>query len=120
MSPTLRQHKAGEIWCIALVEIKGTLAMVDAHVDSDQDVSIWLLVDPDKSVWVKECTIQMPTNYTWPTKLLGVVFGDRRMLLLVRRLEKETRQNKTSCHCSELQGAFFEYFSRNNRWVMTQ
>jgi len=97
IGPTfMRHHKAEEIWCIALVEIKGTLAMVDAHVDSDQDVSIWLLVDPDKSVWVKECTIQMPKKYTWTTKLLGDVLGDRRMLLLVRRMDKETRQNKNS------------------------
>jgi hypothetical protein len=95
--PTLmRHHMVEEIWCIALVEIKGTLALVDAHVDNDQHVSIWLLVDPDKSVWVKECTIQMPKNSTWTTKLLGDVLGDRRMLLLVRRLEKETGQNKNS------------------------
>ncbi|XP_021317842.1 F-box protein At5g65850 [Sorghum bicolor] len=56
--PTLmRHHKEEELWCIALVEIKGTLAVVDAHVDN-QDVTIWLLVDPEKSVWVKECRIQ--------------------------------------------------------------
>jgi hypothetical protein len=92
----MRHHMVEEIWCIALVEIKGTLALVDAHVDNDQDVSIWLLVDQEKSVWVKECTIQMPKNSTWTTKLLGDVLGDRRMLLLVRRLEKETGQNKNS------------------------
>ncbi|XP_066358071.1 putative F-box protein At1g30920 [Miscanthus floridulus] len=75
-----------------LIELKGTLGLVQfLRQPSDDDHSyaiVWLLIDFNKSVWIMECTIQMPG--TWgSTKLLGSL-DDGTILLLV----SQTKQNK--------------------------
>jgi hypothetical protein len=70
---------------LSLTEHKGTLGLVQyqlKHNDEHYYAIIWLLIDFNKSSWVKEYTIQMPR--TWGlTKLLGAS-DDGRILLFVR------------------------------------
>jgi F-box interacting protein len=83
--PTFGVH--AETWQVSLTELKGTLGVVHCLRNDDHSyANIWLLIDFDKSVWVKEYTIKMPK--TWGlTKQLGAL-DDGRVLLLVSEENK--------------------------------
>lgn len=92
--PALGHQKEEEAWAIALVELKGTVSLVqDVDVFDGQNhgryMSIWLLIDRDKSVWVKECTMEVPKNLIRAMPLGALVDGT--ILLLVTNVEEETR-----------------------------
>ncbi|KAK3154207.1 hypothetical protein QOZ80_2BG0187660 [Eleusine coracana subsp. coracana] len=83
--PPFGYPKEKESWDTSLAELrKGTLSMVQAvrSIDypSHRYTNIWRLVNPDKSVWVKECTIRM--NITWRLFKALEIFGDGRILML--------------------------------------
>lgn len=76
--------KKGEGWSIALVELSGTLGMVQS-IWWKQDlytseINIWLLADTDKSIWTREYTIQMPKT-AFLVRVLDLL-GYGRVLLL--------------------------------------
>jgi F-box interacting protein len=93
-----------KIWHVKLIELKGCLGVVQFLGNSpffcephDHCYAIiWLLVDSNKSVWVKEYTIEMPKTWRWPRQLWAL--DDGRILFLVSKLEKATKLNKTSYH----------------------
>jgi hypothetical protein len=79
--PALGHQKYGEIWFITLVEFNGTLAFVhDVRVNHYTYSSTWLLIDPNKSVWVKEYMIPISKNQIGTTKPLGVLVDGRILL----------------------------------------
>jgi len=84
--PPLEHSKEEDAWDIGLTELKGTLCVVQniRHLGSlgGHYVNIWLLMDPNKGIWVKEYRIQTPGRILLSTKPLDV-FGDGTMLLLL-------------------------------------
>jgi len=82
-----------ETWQVTLTELKGTLGVVHCLRNDDHSyANIWLLIDLNKSVWVKEYTIQMPR--TWGlTKQLGAL-DDGRVLLLVSEENKVSYERR--------------------------
>ncbi|CAL5041572.1 unnamed protein product [Urochloa decumbens] len=82
-APATEWPKEGERWEITIGELKGTLSMVEtvrSHLDGTACTNIWLLVDPEKGVWVKEYTMPMPRTVSLVEAL--EVLGDGTVLLL--------------------------------------
>ncbi|CAL5039777.1 unnamed protein product [Urochloa decumbens] len=82
-APATEWPKEGERWEITIGELKGTLSMVEtvrSHLDGTACTNIWLLVDPEKGVWVKEYTVHMPRTVSLVEAL--EVLGDGTVLLL--------------------------------------
>ncbi|KAL6603714.1 hypothetical protein ACP70R_044075 [Stipagrostis hirtigluma subsp. patula] len=87
--PAIDPKRPGERWHTALGELKGALSMVkivqfhrhDPHTITD----IWMLVDSEKSVWVKAYVIQSPKCW-YVVKPLDVLRDGR--LLLLRTVDK--------------------------------
>jgi hypothetical protein len=95
--PPLGRKKEYDKWRITLTELKGTLCKVhnvQHHaVFGVNYANIWLLKDPDRSVWVKEYKIQMPERLLF-TKPLDVLLDGR--VLLLNTFQKEGNNEK--CH----------------------
>ena len=72
----LEHSKEEDAWDIGLTELKGTLCVVQniRHLGSlgGHYVNIWLLMDPNKSIWVKKYRIHMPGRFLLSTKALDV------------------------------------------------
>jgi len=89
--PTFERKEQMDKWSIALAELKGTLCMVHniRHLTSlgGYYVNIWLLKDPNRSIWVNEYTIQMPETLSLFTMPLQVL-GDGTILLLLNAFWK--------------------------------
>jgi F-box interacting protein len=89
--PLWRHRNKDDKWSIALTELKGSLCMVH-NVQYLADLvghyaDIWLLKDPNRSVWVKKYKILMPERlllFTWPLDVL--IDGT---LLLLNTFRKE-------------------------------
>uniref|UniRef100_K3Y2Z1 Uncharacterized protein n=1 Tax=Setaria italica TaxID=4555 RepID=K3Y2Z1_SETIT len=82
-APATEWPKEEERWEITIGELKGTLSMVEtvrSLMDGTAYTNIWLLVDSEKSVWVKEYTIHMPRTVSLVEAL--EVLGDGTILLL--------------------------------------
>ena len=93
----LGRKKEDDKWRIALTELKGTLCMVH-NVQHLTDfgghyANLWLLKDPNRSVWVKEYKIQMPGRLLF-TKPLDVLLDGT--LLLLNTFRKAGNNEK--CH----------------------
>jgi len=102
-------------WRITITELKGTLCMVQ-NVQHLADfgghyANLWLLKDPNRSVWVKEYKIEMPERLLLFTKPLDVLIDGT--LLLLNTFWKAG--NNENCHQYMLQfynnstKAFTEY-----------
>jgi F-box interacting protein len=86
--PLLGRKNEEDKWRITLAELKGTLCMVH-NVQHLTDLgghyaNIWLLKDPNRSVWVKEYKIQMPERLLF-TKPLDVLIDGTLLLLNIFR-----------------------------------
>ncbi|CAL5021768.1 unnamed protein product [Urochloa decumbens] len=82
--PPAGERQKGETWEMVLAELKGTLSVVQtvwsrSHPQGGY-TNIWLLVDPAKSVWVKEYTIRRPRSWCY-FKALDIL-ADGRILML--------------------------------------
>ncbi|RCV07216.1 hypothetical protein SETIT_1G226600v2 [Setaria italica] len=74
-----------EKWDMVLAEFKGNLSVVQTVAfyncrDREPYTNIWLLVDPEKSIWVKKHTIHMPKSCCHFKAL--AILGDGRVLTL--------------------------------------
>ncbi|OEL12803.1 hypothetical protein BAE44_0026175, partial [Dichanthelium oligosanthes] len=74
-APATEWPKEEDRWETTIGELKGTLSMVEtirSHLDGTY-ANVWLLVDPKKSIWVKEYTIHMPRTVSLvePLEVLG-------------------------------------------------
>ncbi|KAF8658620.1 hypothetical protein HU200_008467 [Digitaria exilis] len=72
------QFPRATMWPTCLVELNGTLAMVESEEGLCQ-TNVWLLVDSEKSIWIKQHVIQM--HKSWRIEPLEVL-GDGRVLLM--------------------------------------
>jgi len=96
--PLLGRKNEEDKWRITLAELKGNLCMVH-NVQHLTDLGshyadIWLLKDPNRSVWVKEYKIQMPERLLLFTKPLDVLMDGT--LLLLNTFRKAGNNEK--CH----------------------
>lgn len=73
-----------ERWYMVLAEFKGYLSVVQTvgprYHWGDRYTTIWFLVDPEKSIWVKKFTIHMPKSWCYLKAL--EILGDGRVLML--------------------------------------
>ncbi|CAN6238254.1 unnamed protein product [Urochloa humidicola] len=81
--PPVTECPEEESWEMVLAELRGTVSVVQtvsSRCHSDSYTNIWLLVDPDKSVWAKGYTIRRPSSL-WYSKVLDIL-ADGRILML--------------------------------------
>ncbi|CAL4887646.1 unnamed protein product [Urochloa decumbens] len=81
--PPTGERQKGEKWEMVLAELKGTLSVVQtvwSRCHPQGYTNIWLLVDPAKSVWVKEYTVRRPRSWSY-FKALDIL-ADGRILML--------------------------------------
>ncbi|CAL5049084.1 unnamed protein product [Urochloa decumbens] len=82
--PELRWPKPWERWSVALGELKGTVCFVQTVRSGLHgpytDVNIWLLADPERSLWIKEYKVYS-TSSLFSVKPLEVLFDGRLLLL---------------------------------------
>ncbi|KAL6603715.1 hypothetical protein ACP70R_044076 [Stipagrostis hirtigluma subsp. patula] len=101
--PVIQCSEKGERWEIALCELNGALSLVET-VHSPLDGSyanIWLLVDSDKSIWVKEYTIQMPKT-VFLVRALDVLIDGRVLLFSAFGIGEEQYRFPESSYIMQL------------------
>ncbi|KAK3134271.1 hypothetical protein QOZ80_6AG0547090 [Eleusine coracana subsp. coracana] len=82
--PFMGRPKEGHSWTVALVELNGTLGMVQniwcRQKLRSSEINIWLLVDPEKSIWTRKYAIHVPRD-VFLMKVLDVLDHGRVLLL---------------------------------------
>ncbi|CAN6244468.1 unnamed protein product [Urochloa humidicola] len=79
--PPTGERPKEERWEMVLADLKGTLSVVQTKWSCyHSDVDIWLLVDPENSVWIKRYTIRRPRSWCY-FKALDIC-ADGRILML--------------------------------------
>ncbi|CAN6220526.1 unnamed protein product [Urochloa humidicola] len=101
--PAMGPWKEGESWTTTLTVLKETLSMVQTvrtlRSEDGYCTNIWVLIDSEKSMWVKQYTIQMPGSL-FHNKVLDVLSDGR--ILLLNEFKKQEQDGFSYCYILQL------------------